>query len=452
MAGQPLTRRSNEEASDQNPVPSAPSRRGKAGGVAVGLMLSLFLAGGAFAVQTRFSDVTDDHPVDAIQWAADLGITEGCDADKFCPDQPLKRKHARVFLERFYDQVLGASGDDQFSNPDFTRADMMVLLKAINDGTGTPSQPTSTEEPEATSSWIPEPEGRIADGRCAPAIVMGIYDWENCAWGVSPDPEMSRTEMRALTQKVWAEMKARGKRDEPPRLTEGYCGADVLGCYLASAHTIRLSEGFTLWTLLHELAHALISDSEPMQECDDDWTHRQPQCSHGDLYRCAADALYVRYGGIESAGVCGRAPSLKPGNWYLGTPTDVEWGIIHASAWILDDNAEYQLGARCETDYEHNIAHDLTVLMVLPRTISEDTVRIRYRFSDEQHLSDSRWNASNESRDVLFWPADHGDFLARFGGADKLHMRIEYGERDVQRLTFSLGDSPALSIVKSACG
>ena len=69
--------------------------------------------------------MTDDHPVDAIEWAADQGITLGCDDAKFCPDQPLKRKHARVFIERFYDQVLGAGGDDQFTNHDFTRTDMM---------------------------------------------------------------------------------------------------------------------------------------------------------------------------------------------------------------------------------------------------------------------------------------------------------------------------------------
>ena len=102
------------------------SKRKRIGWVLGGLMV-LVIAGGALAAHSRFEDVTDDHPVDAIEWAADLEITLGCDTDKFCPDQPLKRKHARVFIERFYDQVLGADGDDQFTNPDFTRADMMVL-------------------------------------------------------------------------------------------------------------------------------------------------------------------------------------------------------------------------------------------------------------------------------------------------------------------------------------
>ena len=106
---------------------------------------------GALAAHSRFEDVTDDHPVDAIEWAADVGITLGCDTDKFCPDQPLKRKHARVFIERFYDQVLGADGDDQFTNPDFTRADMMVLLKAINDGT---VGDVGADRPAATESAV----------------------------------------------------------------------------------------------------------------------------------------------------------------------------------------------------------------------------------------------------------------------------------------------------------
>lgn len=75
-------------------------------------------------IATRFSDVTGKHPVEAIEWAADQGITRGCGPDIFCPDQPLKRKHALTFMERFYDQVL--------ANGDFTRADMVALLYALN--------------------------------------------------------------------------------------------------------------------------------------------------------------------------------------------------------------------------------------------------------------------------------------------------------------------------------
>ena len=100
----------------------------------------LVVAGAAWATHSRFADVTDNHPVDAIEWAADQGITQGYSATEFRPDEPLKRKHALIFMERFYDTVLGADGDDQHSNPDFTRADMMALLYSMT----APSTTTST--------------------------------------------------------------------------------------------------------------------------------------------------------------------------------------------------------------------------------------------------------------------------------------------------------------------
>ena len=103
-------------------------------------MIVLVVAGGVLATHSRFTDVTDDHPVDAIEWAAEQGITKGYSATEFRPDEPLKRAHALIFLTRFYDNVLGANGDDQFANPDFTRADMMALLHSMV----TPSQPTTT--------------------------------------------------------------------------------------------------------------------------------------------------------------------------------------------------------------------------------------------------------------------------------------------------------------------
>ncbi len=311
-----------------------------------------------------------------------------------------------------------------------------------------------SKNPATNTSNPPSPivslQTTTANGRCAPAIVLGIYDWENCAWEVNPNPELSRSAMLSLTQKVWSEMEAPGKPDEPPSLTEGYCGVDTLGCYLPSTHTIQLSEGFTLRTLLHELAHALVSESDSARECDDDWTHRQPECSHGDLFRCAADLLYVRYGGLESSGVCGQSPNLVPGSWFLGEPFEVEWGIGHASAAVRSDDNDHWLQVRCESNFEFGTSREFSVLLIIPRTINDDTVRIHYRFSNERQLSDSQWSVA-DSGDAVFFRGDRGSFLDRFSGADKLHMRIEYGERDIERLTFDLGDSPGLSIVRSAC-
>ena len=79
----------------------------------------------------RFPDVTGDHyAFEAVEWAAEVGVTRGYDDGTFKPARPLSKRHAVVFMERYYDEILGAEQSE-----DFTRADMMVLLKAINDGT-----------------------------------------------------------------------------------------------------------------------------------------------------------------------------------------------------------------------------------------------------------------------------------------------------------------------------
>ena len=352
MAERPLTWRSNEKASGQNPAPAVPSERGKAGWVAVGLLLSVFLAGGAFAAQTRFTDVTDDHPVDAIEWAADLGITQGCDTDKFCPDQPLKRRHARVFLERFYDQVLGASGDDEFSNPDFTRADMMDVLHRMI--APAPRATTTTVSPPADGNtvWLPRGDkGRVASGRCTHLISDNEdehYDWEECAWSGSDDPVMGRAAMKALSARVWAETNAVGKPDAPPELTEGECpGWNVAACYIPGSHTISIESGVTLHVILHELAHALISGDDMMADCMADWRHAVPTCAHGALFRCAADNLYQRYADIDDAGVCGEVPDY--GSWTRHRAETIDG---HYTEWRVRNpdwgvGGTVMLGIRC---------------------------------------------------------------------------------------------------------
>lgn len=415
------------------------------------IAVAVVAVAGTAVAQTvqRFSDVPPDHEAfEAIEWAASAGVTTGYDDGTFKPDRPLSKRHAVVFMERFYDDILGADQSE-----DFTRSDMMVLLKAINDGTPPPQPETSeesdgaSEESEPEARWLPRPETRRAEGRCAPAIVMGIYDWENCAWGTSDDPEMSRTAMQDLVAKVWAETNARGKPSEPPNLTEGSCGTEALGCYLARSHTIRLSTGFTLSTLLHELAHALISGDAAMAACSDDWTHRQPQCSHGDLYRCAADALYVRYAGLKSAGVCGTPPDLEPGNWWLGEPFETEWGVIHAYASILDANGEYYLFTRCKSHFGTE-GRRLDLGIGLPRDIDGDELRVVTRLTGDTEPLDVSWGVG-DSADAVWWPGEVTLPAERWRGT--LHMAVHYGDRDTDRTRFELGDSPALAIVRSAC-
>ena len=90
----------------------------------------------------RFSDVAADHyAYEAVEWAAEAGVTLGYGDGTFKPARPLHRWHAVVFMERYYDEVLQAEESEEF-----TRGDMMVLLKAINDGTG--SESTAEPEPE----------------------------------------------------------------------------------------------------------------------------------------------------------------------------------------------------------------------------------------------------------------------------------------------------------------
>ena len=96
------------------------------------------------AASTRFPDVAPDHyAFEAVEWAAEVGVTTGYTDGTFKPERPLIKRHAVVFMERYYDEILQAEESE-----DFTRGDMMVLLKAINDGTisGTESD-TAAESP-----------------------------------------------------------------------------------------------------------------------------------------------------------------------------------------------------------------------------------------------------------------------------------------------------------------
>lgn len=71
----------------------------------------------------------------------------------FKPGRPLSKQHAVVFVERFYDDVLGAE-----ESPDFTRADFARLLHGIaqpgrtSPATTTTVAPTTTVTPTTTTA------------------------------------------------------------------------------------------------------------------------------------------------------------------------------------------------------------------------------------------------------------------------------------------------------------
>ena len=118
----------------------------------------------AVAQSQRFPDVPPDHPAyEAVEWAADVGLTLGYGDGTFQPEQPLSRWHAVVFMERFYDDILGAHESE-----DFTRGDMMLLLKAIHDGsTARPSAWTIYRDGSLTIAETSNEAGFFLQGRCA---------------------------------------------------------------------------------------------------------------------------------------------------------------------------------------------------------------------------------------------------------------------------------------------
>ena len=113
------------------------------------MLVAGLVAGGTAAAQStqRFPDVPPDHPAfEAVDWAAEVGVTTGYTDGTFKPERPLSKGHAVVFMERYYDEILQAEESE-----DFTRGDMMVLLKAINDGT-----PSSQTEQAPTTQRFPD--------------------------------------------------------------------------------------------------------------------------------------------------------------------------------------------------------------------------------------------------------------------------------------------------------
>ena len=120
----------------------------------------------AAAQSQRFPDVPPDHyAFEAVEWAAEVGVTTGYTDGTFKPQRPLSKRHAVAFMERYYDEILQAEESE-----DFTRGDMMVLLKAINDGTI-----HGTETAAAQSQRFPDvPPGHYAFEAVEWAAEVGV--------------------------------------------------------------------------------------------------------------------------------------------------------------------------------------------------------------------------------------------------------------------------------------
>ncbi len=123
----------------------------------------------AIAQNQRFPDVPPDHyAFEAVEWAAEAGVTLGYGDGTFRPSVPLGRWHAVVFMERYYDEILQAS-----ESADFTRGDMMVLLKAINDGTLRGTEAPGDPTPDSTA---------VAQGQRFPDVPSDHYAFEAVEW------------------------------------------------------------------------------------------------------------------------------------------------------------------------------------------------------------------------------------------------------------------------------
>ena len=123
----------------------------------------------AVAQSQRFPDVAPDHyAFEAVGWAAEVGVTTGYTDGTFKPQRPLSKRHAVVFMERYYDEILGAD-----ESADFTRGDMMVLLKAINDGTLRGADTTDDPAPDANGA---------AQSQRFPDVAPDHYAFEAVGW------------------------------------------------------------------------------------------------------------------------------------------------------------------------------------------------------------------------------------------------------------------------------
>ena len=123
----------------------------------------------AAAQSQRFPDVAPDHyAYEAVEWAAEVGVTTGYTDGTFKPQRPLSKRHAVVFMERYYDEILGAD-----ESADFTRGDMMVLLKAINDGTLRGADTTDDPAPDANGA---------AQSQRFPDVAPDHYAFEAVGW------------------------------------------------------------------------------------------------------------------------------------------------------------------------------------------------------------------------------------------------------------------------------
>jgi hypothetical protein len=117
------------------------TRRALAGSVlaAAALVGSAGVAYAAFG----FDDVNEgDTHAAGIQWLVDNGVTAGCDADSYCPNQPVTRAQMATFMHRLSGHAAGVAASvdaetlgGQPSSAFVKNATVPTATMALNDDT-----------------------------------------------------------------------------------------------------------------------------------------------------------------------------------------------------------------------------------------------------------------------------------------------------------------------------
>ena len=193
------------------------------------------------AQSQRFPDVAPDHyAYEAVGWAAEVGVTTGYTDGTFKPQRPLSKRHAVVFMERYYDEILGAD-----ESADFTRGDMMVLLKAINDGTIRNTEPEPSDQTEAQPEFITE-ENDVS--RWIKHDLIDEYGdkwpWLKEAWDYTnrEDFEYIAGNLNAISYRTLS----------PDRTGDVFAKVEAYGLIMRD---LSVGSPYKLDVLVHELAH-----------------------------------------------------------------------------------------------------------------------------------------------------------------------------------------------------
>ena len=408
------------------------------------------LAGEPAAVAHSFNDVVKAWQQNAVSWLATSGITTGTSQTTFSPDRTLSRADLITFLYR-YNNLRGGSA-------------------AVGGG-------------NAGNAVTVPPQAPI--GNCSSELSKGIYNWERCAWfdfRENPDyhKALSNEQANELIQRIWEEVHVEGKPGEAPTSALVPAGSScasatgtgfIIGCYTPGEHHIRRLDSYND-TLLHEVAHALVSGHPTVSSCVTVSNDAYQTCVHGDIFRCVADYLYVRYAGIPTAGVCGTASDdasdaavwvkRRSSGGALYAYTDADW---HTREYPYEDDWA-SLVVRCSSDSVLDVYLSFGSGYL---SGSNDRISVSHEFYpaeywdwDEQtqdaytdeHTVVGRWFGSGDNKGAFMPSALIGRFVESALIHDFVYLSVEqFDDTEFGAFNFNLsGADQHITAVVDECG